>query len=127
MTPILDVSARAAIQITRAAPLFDRLAAAIVEHCASLDSSQPSATSRVRANADPDALRGRLDWFFPKFRDLYFNLLGQHIGPDLPAVLGALNDESVQCYLRALESMRPALERGLQQLGQDMLTSLEDP
>jgi hypothetical protein len=127
MTPSPDVSARTAIQITRAAPLFDRLAEAVVDHCASLDPAQRSAGQRQRGNADPDALRERLDWFFPQFRDLYFNLLRQHIGPDLPAVLRAVNDESVQRYLRAREAMQPALLRGMQRLGREMLSSLEGP
>jgi hypothetical protein len=125
MTHLPDTSARTAVQITRAAPLFDRLAEAVIEHHASLEASQRGAALGSRANARLDALRERLDWFFPQFRDLYFTLLHQHIGPDLPAVLHALNDESVQRYLRALEAMRPSLLRALQQLGREMSTSLD--
>jgi hypothetical protein len=123
MSHIPDPSARTAIQITRAAPLFDRLAEAVVEHRSSLEASQ-----RGQGSAAPPqlhVLRERLDWFFPQFRDLYLNLLRQHIGPDLPAVLRALNDESVQRYLRALQAMQPALSHALQQLGREMSTSLD--
>jgi len=125
MTDFPDPCARTAVQITHAAPLFDRLAEAVVEHHTSLDASQRGAALGSEANDRADALRERLDWFFPQFRDLYFNLLLQHIGAELPAVLRALNDESVQRYLRALEAMRPALLRALQQLGREMSSSLD--
>jgi|SRR6185295_19792627 len=125
MTHLPEPCAQTAIQITRAAPLFDRLAHQVVEHRVSLELSQRGTPGGSRANVQVDALRERLDWFFPQFRDLYFNLLRQHIGPDLPAVLRALNDESVQRYLRALEAMRPALLHALLQLGQQMSISLD--
>jgi hypothetical protein len=118
-----NVCPQIAIQITRAAPLFDRLAGAVVEHRASLCRHQ-MASGSVCSGSEPDVLRERLDWFFPKFRDLYFNLLRQHVGSDLPEVLAALNDEAVQRYLRALESMQPALLRCLEQLGQEMVSAL---
>jgi hypothetical protein len=127
MTPITDVSARAAIQITRAAPLFDRLVDAVLEHRTSRATTSPAAANPL-AQADPaqlDALRERLDWFFPQFRDLYFELLREQFGTDLSLVLGALKEERVQRFLRALDTMRPALLRGMQQLGREMTNALE--
>ncbi|MEO8184160.1 MAG: hypothetical protein ABI895_35520 [Deltaproteobacteria bacterium] len=124
MTALVDVCPQAAIQITRAAPLFDRLAGAVVEHRASLATHQ-CAGGLVGTGSERDLLRERLDWFFPKFRDLYFNLLRQHVGSDLPEVLAALSDETIQQYLRALEAMQPALLHCLEQLGQEMVSALE--
>lgn len=124
MTPQAHISVRAAIQITRAAPLFDRLANAVVEHCASLP-TQRIADNSVCHGSAANVLRERLDWFFPKFRDLYFNLLRQHVGAELPEVLAALSDDTIQRYLRALESMQPALLHCLEQLGQEMVSALE--
>lgn len=128
MTPIPDVSARAAIQITRAAPLFDHLVDAVLEHYTSRTPTRPAAAGNVLAKNDPiplAALRERLDWFFPQFRDLYFELLREQLGRDLSLVLGALQDERVQRFLRALETMRPALLRSMQQLGREMANALE--
>ena len=124
MTPRVDVCPHTAIQITRAAPLFDRLAGAVVEHRSSLSRHRIAAGSPCN-DSDHVLLRERLDWFFPKFRDLYFNLLRQHVGSDLPDVLAALSDETIQRYLRALESMQPALLRCLEQLGQEMVSAIE--
>ena len=122
MTPIADLSARAAIQLTRASPLFDRLVDAVLEHRTSR-----ATTSPATAGSGPSGpvLRERLDWFFPQFRDLYFDLLREQLGPDLSPVLGALRDERVQRFLRALEAMRPALLQGMQQLGREMMNALE--
>jgi hypothetical protein len=126
MTPIADVSARAAIQITRAAPLFDRLVDAVLEHHTSRARTSPAGAGSAARNAVRlDALRERLDWFFPQFRELYFERLREQLGPDLSPVLGALQDERVQCFLRALETMRPALLHSLQQLGREMTNALE--
>jgi hypothetical protein len=124
MTPLVKVCPQTAIQITRAAPLFDRLAGAVLEHRATLATQQRAGGSDC-SGSEPHVLRERLDWFFPKFRDLYFNLLRQHVGSDLPEVLAALNDEPIQRYLRALESMQPALLHCLEQLGQEMVSALE--
>jgi len=127
MTPIADVSARAAIQITRAAPLFDRLVDAVLEHRTSRATTRPAAATPLAQNdpAQLDALRERLDWFFPQFRDLYFELLREQLGADLSPVLSAMKDERVQRFLRALDTMRPALLCSLQQLGREMTNALE--
>ena len=122
MTAALDSCSLTAIQIVRAAPLFDRLVDAVLEHRA----------SRAPARGGPagpepgtlDRLRERLDWFFPKFRELYFDLLREQLGPELPLVLSALQDERVQRFFRALEAMRPALLRSMQQLGGEMTNAL---
>jgi hypothetical protein len=124
MTPLVDITPHTAIQITRAAPLFDRLAGAVVEHRSTLSKHRMAAGS-ARNESEHDLLRERLDWFFPKFRDLYFNLLRQHVGADLPEILAVLSDERIQQYLRALESMQPALLHCLEQLGREMVAALE--
>lgn len=123
MTPVPDVSARAAIQITRAAPIFDRLVDAVLEHRTSCIPTRSAAAGHGAAPVE--LLRERLDWFFPQFRDLYFNLLCEQLGPELSPVLDALQEERVQRFLRSLESMHPALLRGMQQLGREMAAALE--
>jgi hypothetical protein len=123
MTAISEVSPRAAIQITRAAPLFDRLVDAVLDHRTSRVSTRPATAGDDSAQLA--ALRERLDWFFPQFRDLYFELLREQLGNDFSSVLGALEDERVQRFLRALERMRPALLSGMQQLGREMANALE--
>ena len=124
MTAISDVSARSAIQITRAAPLFDRLVDAVLEHRTSRVSTRPAAAG-PNDPAQLAALRERLDWFFPQFRELYFELLREQLGADLSSVLDALKEERVQRFLRALEALHPALLSSMQQLGREMLVALE--
>jgi hypothetical protein len=124
MTPRPHVCAQTAVQITRAAPLFDRLADAVVEHHSSLPTHR-IADGAICSGSAQTTLRERLDWFFPKFRDLYFNLLQQHVGSELSEVLTALSDETIQRYLRALESMQPALLHCLEQLGEEMVSALD--
>lgn len=123
MTAALDPCSRTAVQIIRVAPLFDRLVDAVLEQRTS-----PLPTDAMTGARDParqDALRERLDWFFPRFRDLYFELLRTQLGADLPCVLGALQDEHVQRFLRAVETMHPALLRCMDQLGREMAVALD--
>lgn len=116
MAQDLEDMARAAVQLTRAAPLFDRL----VDHVL----AEPSLFAPRGAAEDP-ALRECLDRFFPEFRRLYGRLLLEHLGPsDAPAVLSALKQESVQRYLRALRDMEPQLCAGLNELGEAMTHAL---
>jgi hypothetical protein len=109
-----EVSAGAAVQITRAAPMFDHLVEAV------LAERTPEGKPAVAGGA----LRERLDWFFPEFRELYFQLLREHLGADLTRVLSALSDDSVQLYFRSLQSMQPELRERLQRLGQRMASAL---
>jgi hypothetical protein len=124
MTATVDVCSLTAIQIIRAAPLFDRLVDAVLEYRSSQLPTRRTAAVQNRAELDA-ALRERLDWFFPRFRDLYFDLLRGQLGSDLSSVLEALQDERVQRFLRAVETMRPALLGRMQQLGREMAAALD--
>jgi hypothetical protein len=123
MTAALDVCSLTAIQIVRVAPLFDRLVDAVLDQRTSRLPSRraPAAQDCAQLNA----LRERLDWFFPRFRDLYFDLLRAQLGSDLSSVLGALQDEDVQRFLRAVETLHPELQRRMQQLGSEMAAALD--
>ena len=105
-----------AVRLTRAAPLFDRL----VEHV--LAGSDPPPALGV---AEQRGAREFLDRFFPEFRRMYGQLLVQHLGPsDAQRSLAALDQEPVQQYFRALQSMEAELCAGLNQLGEKMALAL---
>jgi hypothetical protein len=110
----IEMTSRAAVQITRAAPLFDHLVDMLLEDSAA------HAHGQATDQAPLSALREQLDGHFPEFRRMYFTLLRKHVGPSLPLVLAALNDELVQRYFRALKSMEPDLMAGLQKLAEKM-------
>jgi hypothetical protein len=110
----IEMTSRAAVQITRAAPLFDHLVDMLLEDSVAHSHGQPTDQARL------SALREQLDAHFPEFRRMYFTLLRKHVGPSLPLVLAALNDELVQRYFRALKSMEPDLMAGLQKLSEQM-------
>jgi len=117
----------AAVRVTRAAALFDRLVATLLAH---LDpAAQDPASQGEPAARDTDAgardqvqLREQLDAFFPEFRQLYGGLLVKHIGAKrLSGVLEVLHSEAVQVYFRALQAMEPELIEGLQKLTKRMV------
>jgi hypothetical protein len=110
----IEMTSRTAVQITRAAPLFDHLVDMLL-----LDSA-PHPKGGADDQAGLSAVREQLDGHFPEFRRMYFTLLRKHVGPSLPLVLAALNDELVQRYFRALKSMEPDLMAGLQKLAEKM-------
>jgi hypothetical protein len=113
--------ADAAVQITRAAPLFDRLADHLVAQLQ--DSCEPEdAAQQLAQRSDLRGLRERLDAFFPEFRRLYGSLLIKHLGPErAPQVIAALSDDSVQLYFRALQAMEGELQGALERLGERMV------
>jgi hypothetical protein len=110
----IEMTSRTAVQITRAAPLFDHLVDTLLQESTLPEHGQAS------DQAMQSALREQLDGHFPEFRRLYFTLLRKHVGPSLPLVLSALNDELVQRYFKALKAMEPDLMAGLQQLARKM-------
>jgi hypothetical protein len=118
-----QTTAAAAVRVTRAAALFDRLVATLLAHLEPAG-QEPDMASQEGASLDPGAhaeLRERLDAFFPEFRQLYGSLLVKHIGArSLPSVLEVLHSEAVQVYFRALQAMEPELIGGLQQLTKRM-------
>jgi len=122
MSKTREVSARSAVQVTRAAPHFDRLVDAVL---AEWDSSGSPGSGRRAVNARVEnQRRERLDWFFPEFLDLYFGLLREYLGPDLMRVLTALGDDWVQLYFRRMQAMQPDFVFRMQQLGCRMAASL---
>lgn len=113
-------SAAEAVQVTRAAPLFDRLADNLVSQ---VDANLTShgAGAPPEKSSQLASLREQLDGFFPEFRQLYGGLLVKHIGEErAPVVLAALSDETIQVYFRALKAMEPELIGGLQSLHERM-------
>lgn len=113
-------AAEAAVQVTRAAPLFDRLADNLVSQ---VDANLPSQGPGLppERGSQLASLREQLDGFFPEFRQLYGGLLLKHIGEErAPVVLAALSDETIQVYFRALKAMEPELIGGLQRLHERM-------
>ena len=89
-----QTTAAAAVRVTRAAALFDRLVATLLAHLdpAAQDPAAPEGPgAQDSGGGDQAELRERLDAFFPEFRQLYGSLLLKHIGPSwLPEVLEAL-------------------------------------
>jgi hypothetical protein len=116
----IHVTAEAAVQVTRAAPLFDRLADTLVARIRErLEGRWESDTGSTLAELR--ALRERLDAFFPEFRMLYGGLLVKHLGPEqAPHVIAALEEDSVQRYFRALQDMQAELLGGLERLADRM-------
>lgn len=122
MTTNKDMMARTAVQLTRAAPLFDHLVNVLLPQRpdASAGSPTPEGARQDPTAAELSAVRERLDGYFPEFSQLYLTLLRQHVGPDLPAVLAALSNELVQTYFRAVAAMESELIAALQKLGEKM-------
>ncbi|MEO8178969.1 MAG: hypothetical protein ABI895_09070 [Deltaproteobacteria bacterium] len=119
-TTNIGVSAEAAVQVTRAAPLFDRLADNLVARTGDRIHNRQQA-DEVSKHAELRALRERLDAFFPEFRLLYGSLLVKHLGTEqAPRVLAALEDDRVQRYFRALQDMQAELLGGLERLADRM-------
>jgi len=119
-TTNIGASAEAAVQVTRAAPLFDRLADTLVARTSDRIRNRQQ-TDEVSKHAELRALRERLDAFFPEFRLLYGSLLVKHLGTEqAPRVLAALEDDCVQRYFRALSDMQAELLGGLERLADRM-------
>jgi hypothetical protein len=119
-TTNIGASAEAAVQVTRAAPLFDRLADTLVARTSDRIRNRQQ-TDEVSKHAELRALRERLDAFFPEFRLLYGSLLVKHLGTEqAPRVLAALEDDCVQRYFRALQDMQAELLGGLERLADRM-------
>jgi hypothetical protein len=115
----VSLTAEAAVQVTRAAPLFDRLADHLVERLRER-LERRAALDPSLEHAELSALRERLDGFFPEFCALYGGLLVKHLGAESPRVIAALRDDSAQLYFRALQAMQAELWGGLERLGDRM-------
>jgi hypothetical protein len=122
-TTNIVATAEAAVQVTRAAPLFDRLADTMVARVEDRLPERHDESLRAQALR---ALRERLDAFYPEFRMLYGGLLVKHLGPEqAPRVLAALEDDSVQHYFRAVHEMQPELWGGLERLADRMALAVQ--
>jgi hypothetical protein len=115
----IHLTAEAAVQVTRAASLFDRLADHLVQQLLARLEYRAEAGS-ASAPAELAALRERLDSFFPEFRQLYGGLLVKHLGAESARVIAALQGDCAQRYFRALQEMQPELVGGLERLGDRM-------
>ena len=108
----LNLAAEAAVQVTRAAALFDRLADNLIEQLRErLERREIDPASR---HAQLRQLRERLDGFFPEFRQLYGGLLVKHLGLESGRVLAALQGEPAQLYFRAVQAMQGELQGALE-------------
>lgn len=124
-TTNIVATAEAAVQVTRAAPLFDRLADTMVARAEDRLQGREQHDEPLRAQA-LRALRERLDSFYPEFRMLYGGLLVKHLGTEeAPRVLAALEDDSVQHYFRALHEMQSELWGGLERLADRMAMAVQ--
>lgn len=124
-TTNIVATAEAAVQVTRAAPIFDRLAATMVARVEDRLQRREQNDESLRVQA-LRALRERLDAFYPEFRMLYGGLLVKHLGTEqAPQVLAALEDDSVQHYFRALHEMQSELWGGLERLADRMAMAVQ--
>ena len=124
-TTNIVATAEAAVQVTRAAPLFDRLAETMVARVEDRLQRRSQNDESLRAQA-LRALRERLDAFYPEFRMMYGGLLVKHLGAEqAPQVLAALEDDSVQHYFRALHEMQYELWGGLERLADRMAMAVQ--
>ena len=124
-TTNIVATAEAAVQLTRAAPLFESLAETMVARVEGRLQSSAREDEPLRAQV-LRALRERLDTFYPEFRMLYGGLLVKHLGAEqAPRVLAALEDDSVQDYFRALHEMQSELWGGLECLADRMALALQ--
>ncbi|HEU4583624.1 MAG TPA: hypothetical protein VFS67_35440 [Polyangiaceae bacterium] len=122
-TTNIVATAEAAVQVTRAAPLFDRLADTMVARVEDRLPERHDESLRAQALR---ALRERLDAFYPEFRMLYGGLLVKHLGAEqAPRVLAALEDDSVQHYFRAVHEMQSELWGGLERLADRMALAVQ--
>jgi hypothetical protein len=118
-TPPAENHAALAVQLTRAATIFDGIANGLT--------AQVRHAMGVTKRADPDLeqellrLRARLDELYPEYRQLFGGLLLDHIGREhVPSVLAALGAEPVQEYFRAVPRMDAELQSLLIDLAQRM-------
>jgi len=119
-TTNIHATAEAAVQVTRAAPLFDRLADTLVARTGDRIQNRQESDG-LSKHAELRALRERLDAFYPEFRMLYGTLLVKHLGTEqAPRVIAALEDDCVQRYFRALQDMQAELLGGLERLADRM-------
>lgn len=122
MNPDIEGAARAAVQITRAAPLFDQLVDMLLTQAAlASDAGHPLHDAARQAHLR--AAREQLDAHYPEFQRLYYELLHKHLDRQLPAVLAALNSELVQTYFKAQKAMEAELIDELQRLAEKMAHS----
>ena len=122
-TTNIVATAEAAVQVTRAAPLFDRLADTMVARVEDRLPERHDESLRAQALR---ALRERLDAFYPEFRMLYGGLLVKQLGAEqAPRVLAALEDDSVQHYFRAVHEMQSELWGGLERLADRMALAVQ--
>lgn len=115
MTMTQADSARALVQVTHAARVFDRLVDSLIEQYRSAQVA-PSSGSVVsdpapgELEAELVALRERMDGLFPEFQKSFGALLLEHLGAEhAPETLAALSSEPVQRYFRARRSMEGSL------------------
>lgn len=118
--PSIESHASLAVQLTRAATVFDGIANGLI---ATLRSAMGGAPERARPDIERELLRikARLDGLYPEFQQLFGGLLLEHVGRQhAPSVLAALHTEPAQEFFRAAPRIDAELQELLLELGQRM-------
>jgi hypothetical protein len=115
----VESHAALAVQLTRAATVFDGIANGLINtlrHALGVP-------EKARADIERELLRlrARLDGLYPEYQELFGGLLLEHIGPRHAAsVLAALCSEPIQEYFRAAPRVDAELQALLVELGERM-------
>lgn len=116
----IESQASVAVQLTRAATVFDGIANGLI---ATLRSAIGGTPERARPDIEGELLRirARLDGLYPEFQQLFGGLLLEHVGRQhAPSVLAALRSEPAQEYFRVAPRIDAELQALLLDLGQRM-------
>lgn len=118
-TSPIGSDAAAAVNLTRAAILFDGLANGLIDQVRRAMSVPGGAAHDIERELL--RLRARLDGLYPEYQQLFGGLLLEHIGREhVPSVLAALQAEPVQAYFRAAPRMNAELQALLIELARRM-------
>jgi len=115
----IQSAAITAVQLTRAATIFDRIANGLVERVR----QALGVPDRLDEDIEQElvGLRAELDEFFPEYQQLFGGLLLEHIGREhAPSVLAALSGEAIQRYFRAA----PEIDAELQALFAELVRQM---
>jgi hypothetical protein len=121
MTTSPGDAAKALVQVTHAARVFDRLVDSLIGQLRASQRVPASREVTVGHDGTLDisddefvSVRERMDALYPEFQRLYGSLLLEQLGPEhAEEVLMALRSEPIQRYFRARRQMEQALLEGM--------------
>ena len=118
-TPLIENHAAQAVQLTRAATIFDGIANGLIAQVRRAAGVPERAAPAIEQELG--RLRAQLDELYPEYQQLFGGLLLDHIGREhAPSVLAALRAEPIQEYFRAVPRMDAELQSLLVELAQRM-------